>query len=83
MAISEPPLSSMLPVVNDMASWPKPWGNFFSQAWLILSAVEQSGVTADRPTRYLWVGRTYFDTTLGIPIWYDGSNWVSADGSVV
>ena len=25
----------------------------------------------------------YFDTTLGIPIWYDGTNWVNAAGTTV
>ena len=42
------------------------------------------GTTAARPT----VGREayftqYFDTTLGKPIWWTGSNWIDAGGSVV
>jgi hypothetical protein len=28
-------------------------------------------------------GARYFDTTLGIPIWYDGTNWVDATGTTV
>ncbi len=31
--INEPPLSSSLPVADNMASFGKPWGNWFSQAW--------------------------------------------------
>jgi hypothetical protein len=42
-----------------------------------------SGDTASRPTLSLLVGQFYFDTTLGIPIWYDGTNWVDATGTTV
>jgi hypothetical protein len=42
-----------------------------------------SGTTASRPTIRLLVGQFYFDTTLGIPIWYDGTNWVDATGATV
>lgn len=45
--------------------------------------VPASGLTADRPTERLEVGQYYFDTTLGIPIWYDGTNWVDATGATV
>jgi hypothetical protein len=45
--------------------------------------VPPSGTTANRPTERLEVGQYYFDTTLGIPIWYDGTNWVDATGTVV
>ena len=45
--------------------------------------IPPSGITADRPTGRLQVGQYYFDTTLGIPIWYDGTNWVDATGTVV
>jgi hypothetical protein len=45
--------------------------------------VPASGTTANRPTEQREVGQYYFDTTLGIPIWYDGTNWVDATGTVV
>ena len=45
--------------------------------------VPPSGVIASRPTERLEVGQYYFDTTLGIPIWYDGTNWVDATGTTV
>ena len=45
--------------------------------------VPPSGPTANRPTERLEVGQYYFDTTLGIPIWYDGTNWVDATGGTV
>ena len=38
--------------------------------------------SADRPTTHP-TGMMVFDTTLGIPIWYDGTNWVDATGTQV
>lgn len=43
-----------------------------------------SGTTAQRPTipaGTVRVGISYFDTTLGKPIWWDGSGWVDATGT--
>ena len=59
------------------------WRNFFVAAYNILSAVTMSGTTANRPTKMLWTGRTYFDTTLGKPIWYKTAGWVDATGAAV
>ena len=42
-----------------------------------------SGTTAQRPAFDLHVGQTYFDTTLSKPIWWDGSAWRDAAGTVV
>lgn len=83
------PLSSRLPVtgtvvkgeVTGFANWPKPWTNFITAVWQICVAAQQSGVTADRPTENLWVGRSFFDTTLGNPIWFNGTVWVDAAGA--
>ncbi len=41
-----------------------------------------SGTTAQRPT-LVAVGARYFDTTLGIPIWWKGAVWVNASGATV
>jgi hypothetical protein len=57
------------------------WTIFFTQVFNLLTAITASGTTAQRPTKLLWVGRPYFDTTLGYPIWYDGSGWVKSDGT--
>jgi hypothetical protein len=46
-------------------------------------ATPSSGATAARPTTTLLVGQQYFDTTLGIPVWWNGSNWVNASGTTV
>ena len=42
-----------------------------------------SGVTADRPTERLDIGQFYYDTTLGIPIWWNGTVWKNASGTSV
>ena len=55
----------------------------FSQAAII----PDSGTTADRPINTgnpkIQIGQLYFDVTLGIPIWWNGSNWVNASGTTV
>ena len=45
--------------------------------------IPASGTTADRPTGRIQVGQYYFDTTIGRPIWYNGTNWINAAGTVV
>lgn len=56
----------------------------FTQA----ASIPLSGPTANRPIANnvqvpLAVGQIYFDTTLGIPIWWDGTNWINASGTTV
>ncbi len=41
-----------------------------------------AGTTASRPTPR-GAGSMWFDTTLGKPIWHDGTNWVDAAGTIV
>jgi len=45
--------------------------------------IPNSGATTGRPTEYLNVGQYYFDSTLGIPIWWNGTEWVNASGTTV
>jgi hypothetical protein len=62
---------------------------YFGQVDNITQAlsVPDAGTTANRPANTtnikLQVGQYYFDTTLGIPIWWNGTNWVNASGTVV
>ena len=42
--------------------------------------VPASGATSSRPIEKLLVGQYYFDTTLGIPIYWNGVEWVNALG---
>jgi hypothetical protein len=41
-----------------------------------------TGVTANRPAN-VETGYQYFDTTLGKPIYYNGTSWVDATGTTV
>jgi hypothetical protein len=58
---------------------------YFNQldSFLVAISTPQNGATADRPTLNLQIGQFYFDTTLGYPIWYDGTDWVDSSGTVV
>lgn len=56
------------------------WLAFFSQVSSIVTAMTLSGTTVNRPVKFLWIGRNYFDTTLGFMIWYNGTIWVNASG---
>lgn len=64
------------------------WQQWFAKLWIVAGSVDNSGTTAQRPTQDLFVGRPYFDTTLGKPIWLKtvtaGSGvWVDAAGVTV
>lgn len=76
------------PVVDEQRLAQGSWNNWFSLAFIILFDQQNSGTTAQRPTTNLYVGKTYFDTSLstkGKPIWIgkDGSTWVDAAGTAV
>lgn len=43
--------------------------------------IPPAGTTADRPVLRVLVGQTYFDTTLGYPVWWNGTDWVDATGA--
>jgi len=44
---------------------------------------ELKGATAGRPTVNINETTIFFDTTLGIPIWYNGTDWVNSVGTTV
>ena len=58
---------------------------YFNNLDSFLTAIStpQNGTTADRPTQNLQIGQFYFDTTLGYPIWYNGTVWKNASGTTV
>jgi hypothetical protein len=47
------------------------------------TSIPVSNTTANRPIENLLVGQIFFDTTLGIPIWWSGSAWKNASGTTV
>jgi hypothetical protein len=71
---------------QDRTHFTPAWAGWFSTAQLILQDCSNSGTTAQRPTSGLYVGKPYFDKTLGIPIWLSnptGPVWVNASGASV
>lgn len=42
--------------------------------------VTLNGATGSRPTSSI-LGQFYFDTSLGYPVWWNGSTWVKYDGT--
>jgi len=62
------------------------WDQWFSRVQGIVSSVQQSGATAERPTSNLWIGRRFYDTTLNLPVYVSAVRptvWRNAAGAVV
>lgn len=63
------------------------WIAWFNSVAFWLFPNGQFGTTAKRPTSNLYVGREYFDTTLGFPVWVKAISpsivWVRYDGTPV
>jgi hypothetical protein len=83
--ISQPPTNAVDEGASQVSQG---WAQFFSNAYNILNAVTMSGTTANRPTKFLFAGRPYFDTSLaanGKPIWRNKGNtgWIDATGAAV
>ncbi len=75
--ISAPSINSLSTRISDK------WQEFFSATYTGILDLQSSGTTDNRPTKRLYVGRPFFDTSLGIPIWYNGVNWIDSSGGVV
>jgi len=58
----------------------RPWLQWLDRIHNLSSSLEDYGTTANRPTKMLWIGRRYFDTTLNAPVWWDGSAWIAGSG---
>ena len=70
-------------LVDDNALPTKSWVQVFQRWQTIIQSLQESGTTARRPTNLLWIGRRYFDTTLGTPVWLQSvkpSVWVTYGG---
>lgn len=44
--------------------------------------VTNNGTTANRPPSPI-IGQYYLDTTLGVPVWWNGTNWINSVGTPV
>ena len=61
------------------------WIIWFDLVWNKIDS-DSSGTTAQRPTKNLYIGKRYFDTTLGYPVFCKtptGPTWVNGAGAVV
>ena len=70
-------------VVDDKQMMTTPWGAWFQRIHDIATSAQQSGITADRPVSLLWIGRRFFDTTVGKPVYLKSikpSVWVDGAG---
>lgn len=76
-----PPINT--PVQERNATVTRHWQEFFTSVFNAIQAQQASGTTLQRPNKGLFVGRTYFDTTLGYRIEYNGTQWVRWDGVAV
>lgn len=54
----------------------------WAQEWTQEGFTIENDTSTNRPASPV-VGRCFFDTTLGQPIWYDGAGWVDAQGAAV
>jgi hypothetical protein len=77
MNIKQAPLSS--------SEFDNQWLSYFAAISPIIASLADSGITANRPTTGIWIGRQYFDTTLGKPVYVKSVKpivWVTATGVV-
>jgi hypothetical protein len=62
-----------------------PWRSWIARVHNAVASLYQSGTTANRPTKLLWIGRRYFDQDLNAPVYVASVNptvWVSTVGGV-
>jgi hypothetical protein len=72
-------------VVDPSLMASKEWQAVFSRWHSIIVTGQESGATADRPDKQLWVGRFYYDTTLNKPVWVSAVKpavWRDAAGTI-
>lgn len=83
MKNTPPPLKDIFAVAELVSPT---WAEWFTNLGIIAGSVANSGTTADRPTKGLFVGMPYFDKALGIPIWLKSVRptvWVNSAGTSV
>lgn len=81
--ISKPPV---LEKFNQDGSLSQGWQQWMEDVRNKASTAGESGTTANRPTTGLFVGRRFFDSTLGHPIYLKTISpvvWVDGTGTVV
>lgn len=59
------------------------WSEWLYITTSSLTPVATSGNTSSRPSSNLGIGQSYYDTSLGKPIWWNGSRWKDSTGTSV
>lgn len=54
------------------------WSRWFTRLVILFNTLQATGTTAQRPNPAPFVGFRFFDTTLGYPVWWNGSSWIMA-----
>ena len=70
---------------DQAGNWTPAWAQWLTRTHGSVITLQQSGPTAERPNKVLWIGRFYFDTTINKPIWLKSINpsvWVDGAGTV-
>lgn len=57
------------PIADENGMVTPPWGQWFNRTHAAALSVQQSGPTTERPAQRLWIGRFFYDLTLGKPVW--------------
>jgi hypothetical protein len=87
MAASDFELPDDKKVVDENRNLEFAWLQLFSRWQRIIASLVQAGSTLSRPTKGLWIGRQYYDSTLNKPIWVKEVRpvivWIDASGAVV
>lgn len=84
MSLSALPATDIITQKGDKL--PAVWQVWFGSLQQWLGPQGNTGTTAARPTKGLYVGLSYFDTTLGYPVFVKQAKppiWVNATGGVV
>jgi len=75
------------PIVTEDGRLTIPWGQWIQRIHNLARTLQDSGPSAQRPATLLWIGRYYFDTDLGTPIWVQQVKptvvWCDATGTPV
>ena len=76
--MTQPPLNSPIGSTE--------WIAWFSQLSTLVNSMHAAGTTADRPTKNLFIGQRYFDTTIGRPIYLQSytagvATWAFSNGT--
>jgi len=84
--MSKPPVRESL----NSDQIPRAWVSHFTEISNKANTIGENGATSNRPTSDNFIGRPFFDTALGIPVWISNIDattkavtWVNASGASV